>query len=136
VDNYFADTNLFLRFLTNDVPAQAEAVARLLRRAAEGKVALQTSAFVLAEIVWTLESYYELPRNQIKDKVWAILNTPGLWVEDADLIGRAILLYMDKNVDFIDAYNACWMQKQRLSQVYTFDKKHFARVEGIVPVVP
>lgn len=132
---YFADTNLFLRFLTNDVPAQAEAVAGLLRRAAAGKVALQTSALVLAELVWTLESYYELGRENIKAKVLAILNTPGLLVEDADLIGRAILLYAEKNVDFIDAYNACWMRKRGLSKVFTFDKKHFARVEGIVPLV-
>lgn len=132
----FVDTNIFLRLLTNDVPVQAEAVARLLRLAAEGKVTLLTSALVLAELVWTLESYYKLPRQEIKAKVLAILSTPGLWVENADLIAEAILLYADKDVDFIDAYNAYWMREQGLSQVYTFDKKHFARAEGIEPLVP
>jgi len=132
----FVDTNIFLRLLTNDIPAQAEAVSQLLRQAAEGEIALHTSALVLAEIVWTLESYYELPREEIKAKVLAILNTPGLLVEDAELIGRAILLYAEKNLDFIDAYNACWMREQGLSRVYTFDTKHFRRVEGIRALVP
>jgi len=33
---------------------------------------------VVGEIVWTLESFYHLPRTDIRDKVVAILNTPGL----------------------------------------------------------
>ena len=50
-ERLFLDTNLFLRFLTNDVPAQADAVERLLRRAAAGEVQLVTSSLVIAEIV-------------------------------------------------------------------------------------
>ncbi len=132
----FVDTNIFLRFLTSDVPAQAEAVAQLLRRAADGKVSLKTSALVIAELVWTLESYYELDREEIKAKVLAILNTPGLEVEDGELIGETILFYAEKNVDFIDAYHAYWMKSHGLSRVYTFDTKHFTRAEGIIPLVP
>ena len=136
MNRYFVDTNIFLRFLTNDLPAQADAVTRLLKRAAEGKIILQTSALVIAEIVWTLESYYALSREEVKAKILAILNTPGLKVENTHLIGRAIVLYAEKNIDFIDAYNACWMKEQELSHVYTFDTKHFSRAEGIVPQVP
>lgn len=136
MDRYFIDTNIILRFLTDDVPAQAEVVAHLLRQAVEGKVVLQTNVLVIAEIVWTLESYYKQPRGEIRTKVLAILNTPGLSVENADLILSAIVLYADKNVDFIDAYNACWMKRHDLSRVYTFDTKHFSRLEGILPLVP
>lgn len=132
----FVDTNVFLRYLTNDLPAQAEAVSRIWKQAAKGEIELQTSALVLAEIVWTLESYYELSREAIKANVLAILNTPGLTVENADLIGQAILLYAEKNIDFIDAYNVFWMKAQGLDQAYTFDAKHFGRAEGITPKVP
>ena len=45
----FADTNLFLRYLTNDVPAQADAVERLFRRAARGEWALITDNMKLTE---------------------------------------------------------------------------------------
>ena len=90
---YFVDTNVFLRFLTNDHPAQANAVRRILQRAVAGEILLQTSVLVIAEIVWTLESYYQLSRQEVKAKVLAIVNTPGLRVENADLILQAALLY-------------------------------------------
>lgn len=136
MNKYFTDTNIFLRFFTNDVPEQAEAVEHLLNQATEGQVVLQTSALVIAEIVWTLESYYELSREEIKSKILAILNTPGLLVENSDIISQAIPLYVDKNIDFIDAYNSYWMRAHGLSRVYTFDIRHFARAAGITPLVP
>lgn len=51
-----ADTNALLRYLTDDVPEQAEAVQRPLERAASGRVPLQTTTLVRAETMWTLES--------------------------------------------------------------------------------
>ena len=132
----FADTNLFLRFLTNDLPRQADQVDSLLRRAANGDVKLVTTSLVIAEIVWTLESYYQIPKAEIQDKVLAILNTPGLTVEGADLLLQAAVMYAEKNVDFIDAFNAAWMLKQEVEKAYTFDQKHFNRFEGIKTVLP
>ena len=132
----FADTNLFLRFLTNDLPQQADQVDSLLRRASNGDVKLVTTSLVIAEIVWTLESYYQIPKTEIQDKVLAILNTPGLTVEGADLLLQAAVMYAEKNVDFIDAFNAAWMLKQEVEKAYTFDQKHFNRFEGITTVLP
>lgn len=132
----FVDTNLFLRFLTNDVPKQADAVSILLRRAADGEITIRTHPLVIAEIVWTLESYYALPKVEIAEKVLAILNTPGLQVEDADVVGQAALIYAEKNIDFVDAYSAGWMIRNGLSRAYTFDTRHFSRVDGIVAVSP
>ena len=133
---FFIDTNIFLRFLTNDIPEQAQSVEDVLKQAERGGVDLYTSALTLAEIVWTLESYYELPREDIRDKVIAILNTPGLQVEEADSLAQAVTLYADLNIDFIDAYNAVWMKDQGLSRVITFDAKHFNRVPWINASTP
>lgn len=135
-EHCFVDTNLFLRYLTNDVPEQADAVERLLRRAAAGEIGLVTNGLVLAEIVWVLESFYHLPRPAIREKVLAILNTPGLDVPDGGLILQAITWYADQNVDFIDAYNAAWMQEQGVARVYTFDQHHFARLMGVTARSP
>jgi predicted nucleic-acid-binding protein len=133
---FFADTNLFLRYLTNDVPAQSEAVENLLREAADGKRILITNSLVIAEIVWTLESYYSLSREEVQKRILAILNTPGLEVADAEILFQAILWYVEKNVDFIDAYNAAWMSEHKLAAIYTFDQKHFKRLPGISVHVP
>ena len=63
----FIDTNLFLRYLTNDVPEQADAVEELLNKAAAGEMILVTNNLVCAEIVWTLESFYKLERDAIRE---------------------------------------------------------------------
>ncbi len=135
-ERVFADTNLFLRYLTNDVPAQADAVEELLRRASDGEVVLTINSMVIAEIVWTLESHYGLSRHSIKDKVLAILNTPGLEAAEGDLLLEAIFWYADKNIDFIDVFNAAWMFAEGLETAYTFDRRHFSRIAGIRVQVP
>ncbi|MEB3338981.1 MAG: PIN domain-containing protein [Leptolyngbyaceae bacterium] len=135
-EKVFVDTNLFLRYLTNDVPEQADHVEDLLQRAAKGELVLVTSAMVIAEIVWTLASFYKLSREQIRDNLLAILNTPGLEVAEADLLLQAISDYVAKNVDFIDAYNVAWMMQQELKIAYSFDRKHFSRFESITTRIP
>ncbi len=135
-ERVFADTNLFLRYLTNDVPSQADAVEHLLQRAAAGDIVLAINSLVIAEIIWTLESYYGLGRDDIKDKILAIFNTPGLEVAEGELLLQAILWYADKNIDFIDAFNAAWFLSQGLITTYTFDRKHFSRIEGIKVLTP
>lgn len=135
-ERIFVDTNLFLRFLTNDVPAQADAVEELLRQAGQEKVTLVTNGIVIAEIVWTLESYYGLDRDDIQNKVLAILGTPGLEVIESNLILKSIIWYAEKNVDFIDAYNAAWMDEQGIGRIYTFDQKHFSRFDDLEVLRP
>ena len=135
-ETVFADTNLFLRYLTNDVPAQADLIESLLHRAAKGKINLVTTSMVIAEIVWTLESYYELDKKEIQTMILGILNTDGLEVINSDLILQAIVHYTDKNVDFIDAFNAAWMVKNDVDKIYTFDQKHFNRFDRIVAELP
>jgi predicted nucleic acid-binding protein len=132
----FADTNLFLRYLTNDVPEQAAAVEELLRQAGKGEVSLITSHLVIAEIVWTLESYYEVPKEDIKEKILVFLNTPGLEIVNAGMIMQAIRWYVDKNIDFNDAYHAAWMDGHDIDTVYTFDRKHFSRLRGLNILTP
>lgn len=136
IDRSFADTNLFLRYLTNDIPGQADAFEQLLLRAAAGEIALVTNSMVIAEIIWTLESYYQLSPLAVQEKILAILNTPGLEVVDSDIVLQAILWHVEKSVDFIDAFNAAWMMDQEVRTICTFDRKHFNRFEGIEVMVP
>ncbi|MEJ5378530.1 MAG: PIN domain-containing protein [bacterium] len=135
-ERVFMDTNLFLRFLTNDIPAKADAVEELLRRAGSGQVLLVTNGLVIAEIVWTLEGYYGLTRESVREKILAILNTPGLEIQDAQEILQATIWHHEKNVDFIDAYNVAWMTSRGILKIATFDKKHFDRFPDIQATIP
>jgi predicted nucleic-acid-binding protein len=53
-----------------------------------------------------------------------------------EIIARAMLLYIDGNIDFIDAYNGLWLQEQGISSAVTFDKKHFKRISGLSVYTP
>ena len=130
-DLIFADTNLFLRFLTKDVPEQSEAVRKLLLKATQGDITLITTSMVIAEIIWTLESFYKETREEIQQMVLSFLNTPGLTVDNGELVIRALRWYVDKRIDFIDAYNAAWMEIREITTICTLDVKHFSRLEDL-----
>lgn len=127
----FVDTNVFLRFLTNDDPAKARRAERLFHDATSGRVLLTTSVLVIAEIVWTLESFYELGKTEIAEKVEKILVTPNLECEESARVLLALDMYVDQNVDFIDAYHAFYMRGHELTRIATYDRKHFRRVPWV-----
>lgn len=127
----FVDTNLFIRYLTNDDPEKANRVARLLSEAESGKRLLVTSDLVITEIVWVLESGYGLGRAEIAPLIRGILATPGLEVRGGDLVARAVGIYATHNVDFVDAHAAAVMEKEGIEEVYSYDKKHPSRIAGI-----
>lgn len=124
----FVDTNVFIRFLTNDDPAKAKRAEALFRNAVEGKVKLVTSLLVVAEIVWTLESFYKLEKAEIAFKVEKILNTPNLECPESSLILMALDLYVQQNIDFVDAFHAFYLKERALNRIVTYDRKHFGRV--------
>ncbi len=132
----FADANLFLRYLTNDVPAQADAVEALLDRAEAGELALVTNSHTVAELVWVLTSFYGLSKTETQARILGVLRTPGLVVAEERLVLQALAWFVGKNVDYIDAYQTAWMQERGLDKVATFDQKHFRRFEHLQVVVP
>ena len=132
----FVDTNVFLRFLTNDDAAKARRAEALFKKAVAGEVALETSLLVVAELVWTLESFYGLARDDVAEKIGKILNTPNLYCDDRSRILEALDLYADKNVDFIDAYHGVALRDRDAVTVVTYDRKHFKRMEWLSIVEP
>jgi predicted nucleic acid-binding protein len=96
----FVDTNILVRHLTGDPPAQARRATRYLETADE----LLLPDLIAAEVVYVLESYYEVPRAQVAETLRAILAFPAIRVVDADLLRRAVEVYEVHRLDFADAY--------------------------------
>lgn len=127
----FVDTNLFIRYLTNDDPAKADRVEQLLDDAARGDIALVTTEMVMAEVVWVLESAYGLKSIDVSPLIRGILATPGLEVINGHLVSRGLEFYETHNIDFIDGYIAAVMEKQGITELYSFDRKHVFRLKAI-----
>lgn len=127
----FVDTNVFLRFLTQDDLDKAEKARLLFASAVAGEVVVETSLLVIAEIVWTLESFYGLPHEEVAELVTTILATPNLECPSKELLIETLLAYTERNVDFIDAYHAVLLGRRRDVSLATFDRKHFRRFPGL-----
>ena len=91
--------------LPDEMSVRTQLFEALLQQAEQGEVLLLTNALVMAELVWILESFYKLSKAEVEEKVLAVLNTPGLEVVDGELVLQAVVWYVEKNVDFMDAYN-------------------------------
>jgi predicted nucleic-acid-binding protein len=132
VKTTFVDANVFLRFLTNDDPEKADRVEALLSRAARGEIRLISTELVLAEVVWVLESSYEMKNHDIAPMIKAILDTPGIEVINGGIVERGLDFYQSQHIDFIDGYIAAVMEKRKITDIYSFDKKHLRRIKTII----
>ena len=128
------DANIFLRYFTGDDPKKAARCERLFRTAAEKQLSLRVSDVCLAEVVWTLESFYGAPRNDTADKLVALLNTPGLVFSDANVLLDAAQRYRNTKVDFIDAYHAA-LAVSVGHEVYSYDRD-FDRFDDVTRKEP
>jgi predicted nucleic-acid-binding protein len=125
------DTNLLVRYLINGDQKKAAAVDNLLDKAINGEVKIIVPSVVIAELVWVLESYYQMKADAILELVEAIVNTSGLDVTDKSTVVSALRLYKNRNIDFIDAWIIEFAKERGIKTIYTFDKKHFRDIEGI-----
>lgn len=124
----WVDANVILRFLLRDDERLYARAAEIMAEVEAGRLNLLVSPLTVAEMVWTLESYYELPRERIRDVIASFLQAEGIEAEEAIVLLQSLDDYLSKNVDFIDAYVANHALSKRISTIYTFDKKHFSRL--------
>ncbi len=134
-DPVFVDTNVFLRFFVKDVEPLYEKARALFEKAEAGKIKLETSELVIAEIVWVLESFYGFTRKEIAEVLITLLSSRNLKIANSGRISDAVQLYAAGNMDFIDAYNIAYMKSKEYAKVATFDHKHYRKVEGITTII-
>ena len=85
------DTNVLVRFLTQDEPGQARAASDLISDLTEdnpGYVARE----VLVELVWVLERAYKFSSSDISGVLEGLLSASELVIEEADSIGSILEL--------------------------------------------
>jgi predicted nucleic acid-binding protein len=114
----FLDTNILVRHLTGDPPEQAARATKFLAEADE----LLLADLVVAEVVYVLESFYEVPRKQVAELVRAILAFPPVVVLDTPALLRALEVYETDRLDFAEAYLVAQAERSGVGVVASFDK--------------
>ncbi len=130
------DTNLLVRYLTGNDPRKAKAVDNLLSKAEMGELKILVPSIVIAELVWVLESFYQMHSTEIAKLIEAVLNTPGIEVTEKSIIATTLKLYRTKDIDLIDAWIIEFAKDRGIKTIYTFDRKHFMDIDGIETRIP
>ena len=118
------DTNLLVRLIVRDDPAQVEKAEAFVTPSA------WVSQFVLAETIWVLESVYGLGRTQIATVVRMIVEHDQLTLQGEDAVrGAHAAFERDRSVGFSDCLIVETARKAGHLPVGTFDKA-MSRIDG------
>jgi len=131
----FIDTNLFIRYFTRDDEEKAQKVLALLKRVEKNEEKITTSPLVIFETIFTLESFYKVSKEEIKELMFPILNLRGLKLPDKGMYQQALDRYVKGGISFTDAFNATFILKREIKEIYSYDED-FDKIEGIKRITP
>lgn len=116
------DTNVVIRFLTQDDEVQSPIANRLMAELSREDPGF-ISAVVLAEITWVLARAYKAPRADIARAVEGLLRSAELMVENTAAAYRALALYQaSTSAEFSDALIAETAALAGALETATFDR--------------
>jgi predicted nucleic-acid-binding protein len=115
------DTNVLLRFFTQEDPEQARIATDLISGAEDQGERLHISTIALCELVWVLRSAYRIRRDGIVSTIESLLGANTFEIQDRDLVRRALESYRSGKADFAD-YLIGWQDRRAgCSETLTFD---------------
>ena len=117
------DTNILVRFLTGDDEQQAKKVYNIFKKAESEKDELFVPLLVVLELIWVLESVYEISRADILDSIREFLLLPILRFEHKSVLQQFTLSAQANRYDLADLLIAHSAKMQGCKTVLTFDKK-------------
>src|SRR5690348_4693158 len=94
------DTNLIIRFLVNDDSEKVSKIELLLKDKSNTNILLDTT---IAEIIWVLSSYYSLPKNEIIEKIRALIHVNTIECNRL-LLNKSLTIWAGNNISYIDSY--------------------------------
>ncbi len=117
------DTNILIRYLTNDHPKLASRCEALFEKISNGKEKVMLNHLVIAEAVWVLEGQYHYPEEKIAEILLRLVNTPHIEIIDKEIIIATFSIWQLAHfkVDYIDAYNAACVTSKKLNGIYSYD---------------
>ena len=95
------DTNLVVRYLTHDDPAQTAVAVRLMDSLSADAPGF-LSLIVIVELVWVLEVSYRFRKNEIEQVLETLLRSKELVIERAEVVFQALRKFSSSRADFAD----------------------------------
>lgn len=125
------DTNVVVRFVTNDEPKQASRARKVIET---DDVLIPAS--VLLESEWVLRAAYGFDADAIRKAFQGLMGLPTVHVESSERVAMALGWY-EAGLDFADALHLA--SSSGADQFATFDEKLLRRaktIRGLAVVSP
>ena len=126
MESLFLDTNIVIRYVTQDDPDKAERSRAPLKEVEAGRLILIASESIIVEIVQVLSSkiLYNQPRATVARHLSAVLALANLKLANKRTIVRALDLWVNApgSVDFVDALSVAHMERQQIASIASFDR--------------
>jgi len=117
---YLIDTNVILRYLLDDHKLFSPRAKAFMQEVAKGAKKAELPSVVVVECVYVMEKFYEIPKNEVVDRLSRILNIKGIDNPDKSEILDALVKYENSGADIVDCILAAKSSPQRV--IVSFDK--------------
>jgi predicted nucleic-acid-binding protein len=117
------DSNVLLRLIVDDDPAQSTRAARFV----EARCSRENPGFVdrvaLCETVWVLMRAYRFGRAETASVVADLLASTDIVIEDRDMVRTALSRFERNAADFADALIGLVNRSRGCTATATFDRR-------------
>jgi predicted nucleic-acid-binding protein len=117
------DTNVLVRYLAQDDPAQSARATELIEQRLSEQDPGFVSVVAMAETVWVLERAYGLAAGEVATAIERILQADALVVEAEQEVFTAMMALRQGRGTFADALIAALGSKAGCARTVTFDRK-------------
>jgi predicted nucleic-acid-binding protein len=117
------DTNILVRFLVGDDDLQAKKVYNIFKQVESSKSELFVPLLVVLELIWVLESVYNIPQREIIDSIGELMLMPILKFEHSTTLQQFTKNAPATKYDLSDLLIAYSAPEQGCETTITFDKK-------------
>ena len=118
------DTNVLVRYLTQDDPRQSKRANSVIDAALAGDGRLHIDTIVLCELVWVLRAAYQLDRGTVAAALLQLIDAAQLSLDDRDLLREAANRYRVGPGDFADYAIGLRSRTAGCETTLTFDRAH------------
>ena len=128
------DTNVLVRWLTNDDAQQSQAAERLLTQTSTNGERLFVPVTVVLELEWVLRSRYPFHRADVTTALDDLLSAMELELENEPAVEQALWRYKQTGApDFADCLHAALVSRAGRGPMWTFDERA-RRLEGVCSI--
>lgn len=119
--SYFIDTNVLIRYFLKDNKAQYKKSLNFIERVEKEKVIGKFSIIIIAEFVWTIESFYKLKRKIFIPPLISLISLKNIKIIETDkkILINTLKLMVDYKFDFADVYLFVTSEGKN---IFSFDK--------------